>query len=126
MLASASAGCVAINDKLWCRGCGGEGVHCYVREFLVMSNSNAYPRWPRGRFTFPGSGRAIATNPQQAATLYPMHMRSTKGMLTLVGTKLGFYKEVVAARGNHERDPNGMIFGISGEEEEAQASYVSD
>ncbi len=91
-----------------------------------MSNNNAYQQWPRGKFTSPGGGRAITTNPQQAAALYPVHISSAKGMSTLVGTKLGFYKGVVAARGNHERDPNWMIFGFSGEEEEARASYSFD
>ena len=26
------------------RGCGGEGVHCNVRVFSVVSNGDAYPR----------------------------------------------------------------------------------
>ncbi len=47
-LASASAGHVAIDDELWCRGYGGEGVHCYVRVFVVVINGNAYLLWPRG------------------------------------------------------------------------------
>ncbi len=44
----------------------------------------------------------------------------------MVGTKLGFYEGAVAARGDCKGDPNGMIFGISGEEEEARASYGLD
>jgi hypothetical protein len=79
-----------------------------------------------GSFTSPGGGRAIAANTQQAGVLYPMHMRSAKGMLMLVGTVLGFYKGAVATRGNCNRGPNGMVFGISGEEEEARASYGLD
>lgn len=72
-----------------------------------------------GRFTSPGGGRAIAANARQAAALYPVHRRSAEGVSTSVGTELGFYEGAAAAKGDRERDRNAMIFGISGEEEEA-------
>jgi hypothetical protein len=44
-----------------------------------------------GRLTSSSGGRAITANAQQAAAFYPMHSCSAKGVLTLVGTALGFY-----------------------------------
>ncbi|KAL3807082.1 hypothetical protein ACHAXA_002108 [Cyclostephanos tholiformis] len=71
------------------------------------------------RFTSPGGGRAIAANARHAAMFYPVHRRSDEGVSTSVGTELGFYEGAAAAKGDRERDRNGMMFGISSEEEEA-------
>jgi hypothetical protein len=45
--ALASAGHVAVDDELWCQGCSGEGVHCYVKVFFVVIDGDAYLIWPR-------------------------------------------------------------------------------
>ena len=71
------------------------------------------------RFTSPGGGKTIAANARQAAMFYPVHRRSDEGVSASVGTELGFYEGAAAARGDRERDRNGMMFGRSSEEEEA-------
>ena len=94
-LASASAGHVVVDDESWCLGCGGEGVHCYVRVFccdrrrlisaMAMGDQNLLHTFSWGRLTSSGGGRAITTNARQAA--------ASKGVSTSVGTALEFYRK---------------------------------
>jgi hypothetical protein len=84
---------------------------------MAKGGRNLLHTFSWGRLTSSGGGRAITANARQAAALYPMHRCSAKGMSTSVGTALGFYEGVAAARGNRKHDRNVMIFGISGQEE---------
>ena len=70
------------------------------------------------RFTTPGGGKALAANARYAATFYPVHKRSTKGIAASVGTELGFYEGAAAAKGDRAKDRQAM-FGLSAEDEDA-------
>ncbi len=74
------------------------------------------------RFTTPGGGKALAANARYAASMHPVHKRSSGiGVAASVGTELGFYSGADAAKEERKRDRESLFQngGIDDDEEHA-------
>jgi len=60
------------------------------------------------RFTTSGKGAAMAANARYAASMYPIHKRSTQGVSAAVGTELGSYSSARAAAADRKRDRDAL------------------
>uniref|UniRef100_A0A7S3Q2W1 FAD dependent oxidoreductase domain-containing protein n=1 Tax=Chaetoceros debilis TaxID=122233 RepID=A0A7S3Q2W1_9STRA len=73
------------------------------------------------RFTVAGGGKALAANTRYAASMHPVHKRSSgMGVAAAVGTELGFYSGASDAAEERKRDRESLFqdFGISDNEED--------
>jgi len=62
------------------------------------------------RFTNPGGGKTLAANTRYAASMHPIHKRSSGiGVATAVGTELGFYSGADAAAEERQKDREALF-----------------
>ena len=74
------------------------------------------------RFTEVGGGKKLAANTRYAASMHPVHKRSSgMGVAAAVGTELGFYSGAGAAIQERQKDRDALFqdIGVSGDEEDA-------
>jgi len=74
------------------------------------------------RFTVPGGGKKLAADARYAASMHPVHKRSSGvGVAAAVGTELGFYSGAADAAQERQQDRESLFqdFGVSGSEEDA-------
>ncbi len=74
------------------------------------------------RFTESGGGKKLAANTRYAASMHPVHKRSSgMGVAAAVGTELGFYSGAGAATQERQKDREALFqdIGMSGNEEDA-------
>ena len=75
------------------------------------------------RFTAMGGGKKLAASTRYAASMHPIHKRSSgMGVAAAVGTELGFYSGAREAVQERQRDRNALFedtTGLSSEEENA-------
>jgi len=74
------------------------------------------------RFTEPGGGKKLAANTRYAASMHPVHKRSSGvGVAAAVGTELGFYSGAGAAAQERKKDRDSLFQepGISRGEDDA-------
>ncbi len=74
------------------------------------------------RFTTPGGGKTLAANARYAASMHPVHKRSSGvGVAASVGTELGFYSGADAAKDERKRDRESLFQDLSMSEDEEHA-----
>jgi|AntRauTorckE5430_2_1112549.scaffolds.fasta_scaffold01920_4 uncharacterized protein YfkK (UPF0435 family) len=74
------------------------------------------------RFTEAGGGQKLAANTRYAASMHPVHKRSSgMGVAAAVGTELGFYSGAGAAKQERQKDRDSLFqdSGGSGDEDDA-------
>jgi hypothetical protein len=74
------------------------------------------------RFTESGGGTKLAANARYAASMYPVHKRSSgMGVAAAVGTELGFYSGAADAGQERQKDRESLFqdIGVSGSEDAA-------
>ncbi len=98
---------------------------------LVINNGDTLPNeedeafisafnWDR--FTNPEGGKTLAANTRYAASMHPVHKRSSGiGVAAAVGTELGFYSNADSAKEERKRDRDNLFknVGMSNSEEDA-------
>ena len=74
------------------------------------------------RFTSPGGGKELAANARYAASMHPVHKRSSGiGVAASVGTELGFYSGADAAREERKRSRETLFQDISMSDDDEHA-----
>eukprot|EP00978_Attheya_sp_CCMP212_P007195 scaffold16719_cov52-Attheya_sp.AAC.5 len=66
------------------------------------------------RFTELGGGKKLAANARYAASMHPVHGRSSTGIAASVGTELGFYSGAGAAKEERQKDRLAFSSGSGG------------
>ena len=93
----------------------GDQLHDEEDESLIKAFS-----WDR--FTVPGGGKTLAANTRYAASMHPVHKRSSgAGIAAAVGTELGFYSGADSAREERKRDRENLFKDVSVSHDEEDA-----